>query len=198
MCRMFNLGKIKFDGGAGSGSAVPSATGASASIVAVGSTTKKRPSVDEGLSLRKRNKRGTSEQITYALGSTTRVPAEKGKELVELKEAPEGGIPSESCVSPPRGGCVVVYKGGGTSRGQAEAEGLKAVTAYKASREFESSLKQMGRVSYEFGYRVALEQLRGKHPEIAIEQDLFAECPNDANMEMDLNQPFDDSTPSEK
>ncbi|RRT41828.1 hypothetical protein B296_00057511 [Ensete ventricosum] len=258
---MFNLGKINSDGGAGSGSAVPSVTGASASLVAVGSTTKKRPSIDEGLSLRKRNKRGTSEQITDASGSTTRVLAEKGKELVELKEAPEWGytiqelcevedrvgsdkyftsimmrlrtvkgedplVPSvlidrvhdagrlvrsqherilalqavnkelklgasqdlvaaielhakglEEDVKKLRvkleGGCAVVYQGGGTSRGRAEAEGLKAVTAYKASREFESSLEQMGRVNYEFRYRVALERLWGKHPEIAIEQDLF-------------------------
>ncbi|RWW61082.1 hypothetical protein BHE74_00031873 [Ensete ventricosum] len=46
-------------------------------------------------------------------------------------------------------------------------------------------------------YRVALERLWGKHPEITIERDPFAD-PEDANVEMDLNQPFDDSTPSEK
>ncbi|RRT50247.1 hypothetical protein B296_00029742 [Ensete ventricosum] len=63
---------------------------------------------------------------------------------------------------------------------------------------FESGLKKMRRVSYEFGYRVALERLRGKHLEIAIEQDPFVKYPDDANVEMDLNQPFDDSTPSKK
>ncbi|RRT48318.1 hypothetical protein B296_00048282 [Ensete ventricosum] len=67
------------------------------------------------------------------------------------------------------------------------AEGSKVVTAYKASRGFELGLEKMGRVNYEFGYRVALEQLRGKHLEIAIEQDPIAECPDDANVEMDLN-----------
>ncbi|RWW33504.1 hypothetical protein GW17_00001789 [Ensete ventricosum] len=45
-----------------------------------------------------------------------------------------------------------------------KAEGQKAVVAYKASRGFESGLEKMGRVSYEFGYRVALERLWGKHP----------------------------------
>ncbi|RRT56940.1 hypothetical protein B296_00008247 [Ensete ventricosum] len=50
-----------------------------------------------------------------------------------------------------------------------KAEGSKVVVAYKASRGFESGLKKMGRVSYEFGYRVALERFRRKHPEIAIE-----------------------------
>ncbi|RWW26351.1 hypothetical protein GW17_00009268 [Ensete ventricosum] len=79
-----------------------------------------------------------------------------------------------------------------------KVKGPKAVAAYKASRGFESGLKKMRRVSYEFGYRVALERLRGKHIEIAIEQDPFAECPDDANVEMDLNQPFDNSTPSKK
>ncbi|RWV92258.1 hypothetical protein GW17_00045384, partial [Ensete ventricosum] len=78
------------------------------------------------------------------------------------------------------------------------AEGPKAVAAYKASRGFESILEKMGRVSYEFGYRVALKQHQGKHPEITIEQDPFAECPGDANVKMDLDQPFDDGTPSEK
>ncbi|RWW67201.1 hypothetical protein BHE74_00025371 [Ensete ventricosum] len=40
-----------------------------------------------------------------------------------------------------------------------EAESLKAVATYKVSRGFESGLEKMGRVSYEFGYRVALERL---------------------------------------
>ncbi|RRT40604.1 hypothetical protein B296_00058415, partial [Ensete ventricosum] len=79
-----------------------------------------------------------------------------------------------------------------------KVEGQKSVAAYKGSRGFESSLKKIWRVSYEFGYRVALEQLRGKHPDIMIEVDPFAKCPEDANVEMDLDQPFDDGTPSEK
>ncbi|RZS06216.1 hypothetical protein BHM03_00036842 [Ensete ventricosum] len=79
-----------------------------------------------------------------------------------------------------------------------KGERAKVVAAYKASRGFESGLEKMGRVSYEFGYRVALERLRGKHHEIEVEQDLFVECPKDANVKMDLNQPFYDSSPSEK
>ncbi|RZR77135.1 hypothetical protein BHM03_00002124, partial [Ensete ventricosum] len=79
-----------------------------------------------------------------------------------------------------------------------KVEGQKSVAAYKGSRGFESCLKKIWRVSYEFGYRVALEQLRGKHPDIMIKVDPFAKCPEDANVEMDLDQPFDDGTPSEK
>ncbi|RZS02594.1 hypothetical protein BHM03_00032656 [Ensete ventricosum] len=68
-----------------------------------------------------------------------------------------------------------------------KAERPKAVAAYKASLGFESGLEKMGRFIYKFRYRVALERLRGKHPEIAIEQDPFVECPYDVNVEIDLN-----------
>ncbi|RZR85117.1 hypothetical protein BHM03_00012090 [Ensete ventricosum] len=40
-----------------------------------------------------------------------------------------------------------------------KAEGPKVVAAYKASREFEAGLEKMGRINYEFGFRVALERL---------------------------------------
>ncbi|RRT66609.1 hypothetical protein B296_00009515 [Ensete ventricosum] len=79
-----------------------------------------------------------------------------------------------------------------------KAEGQRAVSSYKASRGFESSLEKMGRVSYEFGYRVAFERLRGKHSDIIIELDHYVECPEDANVKMDLDQPFNDGTPLEK
>ncbi|RRT35243.1 hypothetical protein B296_00039447 [Ensete ventricosum] len=78
-----------------------------------------------------------------------------------------------------------------------EFEQEKVVAAYKASRGFESSLEKMGRVSYEFGYQVVLERLRGKHPDVMIELDPLAKCPEDANIKMYLDQPFDDGTPSE-
>ncbi|RWW48016.1 hypothetical protein BHE74_00045959 [Ensete ventricosum] len=74
-----------------------------------------------------------------------------------------------------------------------KAEGLKAITQYKASQGFESGLVKMGRVSYEFGYRVAVERFRAKYLNSAVEENLFAELPEDANMKMDLCQPFDDS-----
>ncbi|RWW37928.1 hypothetical protein BHE74_00056890, partial [Ensete ventricosum] len=56
------------------------------------------PSIDEGSSLRKPSKRATPEKLADASGSTTRIPAGKGKELVELEEAPKWGIPSKSYV----------------------------------------------------------------------------------------------------
>ncbi|RWW58207.1 hypothetical protein BHE74_00034956 [Ensete ventricosum] len=57
-----------------------------------------------------------------------------------------------------------------------KVEDLKVVTSYKASQGFESGLEKMGRISYEFGYRVVLERFPGRHPEAAVEENPFAEC----------------------
>ncbi|RZS09054.1 hypothetical protein BHM03_00040149 [Ensete ventricosum] len=59
--------------------------------MAAESLTEKRPSSDEGLSLRKRSRKETSEPLANALGSTTRVPSGKGKESVAIEEAPKRG-----------------------------------------------------------------------------------------------------------
>ncbi|RRT80609.1 hypothetical protein B296_00015703 [Ensete ventricosum] len=214
---MFNLGKMKFGGGASSGLVVPSVTCASASVVVVDSTIEKCPSVDKGSSLRKCSKRVTPEQLADTSRSTTRVPPEKGKELVELEETPERGYTiQELCevedwvgadkylrrtLHPALAKQVcecsseeLMNKADKSAvwattllEVELKAEGPKAVAAYKASLGFESGLEKMGRVSYEFEYRVSLEWLRQKHTKIAIEQDLFAECPDNANVEMDLN-----------
>ncbi|RWW03237.1 hypothetical protein GW17_00033617 [Ensete ventricosum] len=59
--------------------------------------------------------------------------------------------------------------------------GDKAVTEYK--------------VTFEFGYRVVLERFRAKYPDLFVEEDPFVERPKDANVHMEMNQPFNDSTP---
>ncbi|RWV77234.1 hypothetical protein BHE74_00022038 [Ensete ventricosum] len=276
-------------------------TDASASMVAAGSTVEKCTSVSEGSSLRKHSRRGTSEQLAAASGSTSRVHIEKGKEQMETKEAPERGYTlRELCEVEDHAGAEKYFptiitqlkatEGEGplvsrwsaisgssqvwtegplareylrgalhpfrvkelkedTNKLRVELEslksqqrdmeqevrvlrssldgaqndrsclerdvlslteaatlleaklktkGLRAATAYKVSQGSESGLEKMGRVSYEFRYQVVLERLRGKHPKISIKQDSFAKCPDNANVEMDLNQPFDDRTPSEK
>ncbi|RRT51551.1 hypothetical protein B296_00030478 [Ensete ventricosum] len=63
---------------------------------------------------------------------------------------------------------------------------------------FESGLEKMGWVSYEFGYRVALERFRAKYPDSTVEENPFAKLLEDVNVKMDLCQPFDDSTAPEK
>ncbi|RRT69914.1 hypothetical protein B296_00015907 [Ensete ventricosum] len=85
----------------------------------------------------------------------------------------------------------------GARNDRARLEG-DVLSLTKAIAFLESSLEKIRRVTYEFEYWVALERLRGKHLEITIERDPFAECPEDANVKMDLDQPFDDGTPSEK
>ncbi|RZR88177.1 hypothetical protein BHM03_00015714 [Ensete ventricosum] len=57
-------------------------------------------------------------------------------------------------------------------------------------RGFESGLEKMGQISYEFKYRVALEWLGKRHPEVEVENDPFAKCLEDDNVKIDLCQPF--------
>ncbi|RRT54373.1 hypothetical protein B296_00038942 [Ensete ventricosum] len=264
---MFNLGKMKSGGGVGSGSTIPSAANAFATVDIGAPMVEKHPSTGEGASLRKRPRRMASKQPTNASGSTARTPAEKGKGVVELEEAPKWGYTiRELCEVEDRAGsdkyfssimmrrkCIdsedplvpsnriipnsgsLDYKQGAEARAtecwvkeledetkkkrseleslrnqrkelelearvldssldevrndrarlegevlslieastflevKLKGEGSKVVAAYKASRRFELGLGKMRRVSYEFGYRVALERLWGKHPEIVIE-----------------------------
>ncbi|RWV76903.1 hypothetical protein GW17_00062358 [Ensete ventricosum] len=264
---MFNLGKMKSGGGVGSRSAATPTIGVSTSTTTVESLAEKCPSIDEGLSLRKRNQRETPEHQADALESTTRVPSEKGKEPVAMEEAPKRGYTLrelcevEDCVGAERYFATVMTRlkviegedplmprwsaitgssqfwiegplsgeylrgalhlnlaklkeevgilrssldGAQNDRAHLEEDvlslieattllkaelkgkGAKMVGVYKASRGFESGLEKMGRVSYEFRYRVALERLWAKHL-IEVEQDPFIECPKDANVKMDLS-----------
>ncbi|RWW56153.1 hypothetical protein BHE74_00037153 [Ensete ventricosum] len=88
---MFNLSKMKSDGGAGSGSTTSSAT--SALVVGdVGvSTVEKRPSSGVETGLRKHLQKAVAEQPADASGCTARSSANKGKGTVELGEALEQG-----------------------------------------------------------------------------------------------------------
>ncbi|RRT85561.1 hypothetical protein B296_00005215 [Ensete ventricosum] len=88
---MFNLGKIKSSGSASSGSTTPSTTSASSTLGFVVITAEKRPDTNEGVNLRKRNKGVAPELLVGVVGSTTKAPAKKGKELVEIEELPERG-----------------------------------------------------------------------------------------------------------
>ncbi|RRT59479.1 hypothetical protein B296_00045783 [Ensete ventricosum] len=82
---------MKSGGGAGNRSAASLTTDVSASIVAVESLAEKHPSVDMGLSLRKRSQKQTFEPLINASGSTIRVPSRKGKEPMAIEEALEWG-----------------------------------------------------------------------------------------------------------
>ncbi|RWW07947.1 hypothetical protein GW17_00028650 [Ensete ventricosum] len=70
-----------------------------------------------------------------------------------------------------------------------KAGGDKAIADYKKSRGFQSGL-EMGQVTYEFEYQVALERFQAKYPDSSVEEDPFTKRPEDANVRMEASQPF--------
>ncbi|RWW23879.1 hypothetical protein GW17_00011859, partial [Ensete ventricosum] len=73
----------------------------------------------------------------------------------------------------------------------------EAVAQYKGSLGFKEGLKRMGRVTYEYGYRVALARFRARYPDADIEEDPFTIYPEDDSVPMERQQDFDDSVPPE-
>ncbi|RRT34544.1 hypothetical protein B296_00047955, partial [Ensete ventricosum] len=69
----------------------------------------------------------------------------------------------------------------------------KVVKEYKESPGFEMDLVRMGRVSLEYGYQLALARLQAWHPGVEIELDPFVSLPEDADVLMVDEQPFDNS-----
>ncbi|RZS26218.1 hypothetical protein BHM03_00059527 [Ensete ventricosum] len=49
----------------------------------------------------------------------------------------------------------------------------QSVIQYKESLGFKEDLKRMGRVTYEYGYRVALARFCSRHPDAEVEEDPF-------------------------
>ncbi|RRT39329.1 hypothetical protein B296_00044465 [Ensete ventricosum] len=73
----------------------------------------------------------------------------------------------------------------------------QAVDDYKESAGFKEGLKRMGRVTYEYGYRVALARFRSLHPDSEVEEDPFTIRPKDNSVPMEKQQAFDGSDPPE-
>ncbi|RWW69395.1 hypothetical protein BHE74_00023004 [Ensete ventricosum] len=73
----------------------------------------------------------------------------------------------------------------------------QAVVQYKESVGFKERLKRMGRVTYEYGYRVALARFHAQHPNSEVEEDPFTIHPEDDLVPMEKQQAFDDSDPPE-
>ncbi|CAL9056499.1 unnamed protein product [Musa banksii] len=69
----------------------------------------------------------------------------------------------------------------------------KAIAEYKESRGFQLGLQRTGQVTYEFGYRVALARFSARYPDLEIEEDPFVNHPEDDNVQMPDEVPFDDS-----
>ncbi|RRT60448.1 hypothetical protein B296_00010199 [Ensete ventricosum] len=73
----------------------------------------------------------------------------------------------------------------------------QSIDCYKESTGFKEGLKRMGRVTYEYGYRVALARFHALHPDSEDEEDPFTIHPEDDLVSMERQQAFDDSDPSE-
>ncbi|RRT31491.1 hypothetical protein B296_00051578 [Ensete ventricosum] len=71
----------------------------------------------------------------------------------------------------------------------------RVVKKYKESSGFEMGLVRMGRVSLEYGYQLSLARLQARHPGVEIELDPFVTLPEDADVPMANEQPFDYSLP---
>ncbi|RWW70926.1 hypothetical protein BHE74_00021368 [Ensete ventricosum] len=71
----------------------------------------------------------------------------------------------------------------------------QSVAQYKESLGFKEGLKRMGRVTYEYGYRMALARFRAQHLDTDIEEDPFTIHPEDDLVPMERQQDFDDSVP---
>ncbi|RRT53457.1 hypothetical protein B296_00028174 [Ensete ventricosum] len=71
----------------------------------------------------------------------------------------------------------------------------RVIEEYKESPGFEMGLVRMGRVSMEYGYQLALARLQTRHPGVEIELDPFVTLPEDVDVTMVDEQPFDDSLP---
>ncbi|RZS27502.1 hypothetical protein BHM03_00060981 [Ensete ventricosum] len=68
----------------------------------------------------------------------------------------------------------------------------QSVIQYKESFDFKEGLKRMGRVTYEYGYRVALARFHARHPEAEVEEDPFTIHPENDLVPMERQQAFDD------
>ncbi|XP_065001639.1 uncharacterized protein LOC135634875 [Musa acuminata AAA Group] len=76
---------------------------------------------------------------------------------------------------------------------QQPARDKKLVEDYKASSGFQLGLVRTGRVSYEYGYRVALARFKARNPDSEVVEDPFGSFPEDLGVDMQADVPFDDS-----
>ena len=70
----------------------------------------------------------------------------------------------------------------------------KLIEDYKESSGFQLGLVRSGQVTYEYGYRIALARFKARHPNLEVEENPFASCPEDLSVDMPNEVPFDDST----
>ena len=69
----------------------------------------------------------------------------------------------------------------------------KLIEDYKESSGFQLALVQTRRVSYEYGYRIALARFQARYPDLEVADDPFDSFPEDMGVDMPDKVPFDDS-----
>ncbi|XP_064994331.1 uncharacterized protein LOC135630935 [Musa acuminata AAA Group] len=72
------------------------------------------------------------------------------------------------------------------------AKDKELLEAYKKSEGFELGLTRTGRVSFEYGYRIATSHFRAHHPGLKVEKDPFIPHHEDQVVDMPEEVPFDD------
>ncbi|RZR76851.1 hypothetical protein BHM03_00001738 [Ensete ventricosum] len=77
-----------------------------------------------------------------------------------------------------------------------EAEALEKVKALERELQGLKGDLDAGTVSCEFGYKIALTHFRTKHTGLEVEEDPYATLPEDDNVLMEVEVPFDDSDPT--
>ncbi|XP_065033859.1 uncharacterized protein LOC135666279 [Musa acuminata AAA Group] len=68
----------------------------------------------------------------------------------------------------------------------------EVIEAYKQSPGFQLGLARSGQVTYEYGYRIALGRFQTSHPGLEVEADPFVSHPEDLDVDMPEEVPFDD------
>ncbi|RWV81728.1 hypothetical protein GW17_00056829 [Ensete ventricosum] len=69
----------------------------------------------------------------------------------------------------------------------------EAIVKYKKLAGFKMGLVRTSQVSYEYSYQVALARFKTRYPDLEIKEDPFVLLPEDKNVPMEAEQPFDDS-----
>ncbi|RRT51251.1 hypothetical protein B296_00024766 [Ensete ventricosum] len=69
------------------------------------------------------------------------------------------------------------------------------ITQYKETLSFKLGLKKMGQVIYEYGYRVILAFFLARYPQLEVEEGPDTILPEDDDVPMEVEVPFDDSDP---
>ncbi|THU55185.1 hypothetical protein C4D60_Mb11t03890 [Musa balbisiana] len=124
------------------------------------------------------------------LRSELQASAERGVELQTQLEASEGRNTELQKHSKARGGASEALEAEIRQRPEKDK---KLIKDYKGSSGFQLGLVRTGRVSYEYGYRIALARFKARNPDSKVVEDPFDSFPEDMGVDMLAEVPFDDT-----